>query len=118
MTEKSVLVWQRYFNVPVDDHTLAAQARINARIDGPVDKILFFVRYFLDVIHPLVYINLAGTAAAYAAAIVLQFNAVLQANVKHRFPFGYRQLDTCKPLLLKVYLYFKNLHWRKSNKIT
>jgi len=83
MTQKSVLIRQCYFNIAIDDYTLAAQARINARVYRPVNKIFFFVRYFLDVIHPLVYVHLAGTAAAYAAAIVLQFDAVFQANIKH-----------------------------------
>ncbi len=118
MTQETCLIRQRHLDITIDNYTLATKARINARVNRPVDEILFLVRYFLDVIHPFVHINVAGAAAAYAAAVVLQFNAVLQANVKHRFPFGYRQLYTLQPLLLKVYLYFKNVHCRKSNKIT
>jgi len=83
MAHKSRLIGQCNFNIAINDHALATQSRVDARVNGTVDKIFFFIRYFLDVIHPLIYVDVAGAAAANAAAVMLQFDAVLQANVQH-----------------------------------
>lgn len=68
---KCRLIRNGNFYIAIDDYTLAAQARCYTRVYSPVNKILFLVRYFLDVIHPFVYVNMAGAASANAAAIVL-----------------------------------------------
>jgi hypothetical protein len=117
MPHKIRLIGQSYFNIAIYHHTLATQARVDARVNGPVNEVFFLVGYFLDIVHALVHINMAGAATAYTAAVVLQFNAVFQANIQYRFAFRYRQLDRFMPFL-KVYFNFKNIHCRKSNKIT
>ena len=81
MAHKLVLVGYGYFYVAINDNALAAQPGINMRVHGTVNKIFFLVRYFLDVVHAFVNINLAGAAPANAAAVMLQLNTVLQANV-------------------------------------
>ena len=81
MAKKIRLVWQCNFNVTIQYHTLATQAGINARVNRSIYKILFFLRYLLDVIHTLIYINMAGTAPANSAAIVLQINTILEAYI-------------------------------------
>ena len=88
MSKELILVRQCDLYIAVEHNALAAQTRVDARINCPVDKILFFVRYFLDIIHTLIYIYVAGAASAYPAAIVLQLNAIFQANVQNRFTFG------------------------------
>lgn len=71
MAQKIRLIGEGNFNIAVDDHTLASQPRIDARVYGPVDKIFFLIGYLLDIVHSLVYINLASAASAYTTAIVL-----------------------------------------------
>ena len=68
---KCRLIRNGNFYIAIDDHTLAAQARCYPRVYCPVYKIFFLIRYFLDVIHPLVYVDMTGTASANAAAIML-----------------------------------------------
>ena len=53
MAQEIRLIGQSNFNIAINDHTLATQSRIDARVYRTVNKILFFIRYFLDVIHPL-----------------------------------------------------------------
>ena len=81
MAHKLVLVGYGYFYVAIDYNALAAQPGINMGVHGAVNKIFFFIRYLLYVIHAFININLAGAAAANAAAVMLQLNTVLQANV-------------------------------------
>jgi hypothetical protein len=71
VTHKTRLIRQGNFYIAINNYALAAQARCNARVYRPVNKVLFLVRYLLDVIHPLVNIYMAGAAAAYTAAIML-----------------------------------------------
>jgi len=68
---KCRLIGNGNFYIAINDYTLTAQARCYPWVYCPVYKIFFLVRYFLDVIHSPVYINMAGTASANAAAIVL-----------------------------------------------
>ncbi len=81
MAHKAGLIWQGNFYIAVYYNALATQARCNARVYSPVNKVFFLVRYLLDVIHPFVHINMAGTATANPAAVMLQLNAIFQANV-------------------------------------
>jgi hypothetical protein len=81
MAHKAGLIWQGNFNIAVNNNALAAQARVDARVYSPVNKVFLFVRYLLDIVHPFVNINMAGTASANTAAIVLQLYAIFQANV-------------------------------------
>jgi len=104
MTQELILIGHSNLDIAVEHYALTAEARIDARINSPVDKILFLVGYFLDVIHPPVYVNVAGAASANPAAVVLQFYAVLQAYVQNRFTFGNGQLNAFQTLFLKVYL--------------
>lgn len=67
---------------------LAAQARIDARVDGPVDEVFFFVADFGQLVFPLQHIHMAGTTAAYAPAVVLELDTVVERNVQNRFAFG------------------------------
>src|SRR5579872_4776776 len=118
MTQKVGLVGKCHLDIAIYYNTLAAQARVDTRVNRPVDKILFLVRYLLDIIHPLVYIHLAGTASANAAAVMLQLDTVLKAYVQNRLAFGNWQFNRFKALRFKVYFNFKNVHFSKSNKIT
>jgi len=112
------LIRQSYFNITIYHDTLAAQSRGNSRVNRPVDKIFFLVRYFLHVVHAFVYIDVARAATAYAAAIVLQFDAIFEANIQYRLTFGDRQFYCFMPGFLEVYFNLKNIHFGKSNKIT
>lgn len=118
MSHKLRLIGYSYLNIAINDNTLAAQARIDMRVYSTVYKIFFLVRYFLDVIHPFGYVNMASTAATNAAAVVLKFNAVFQANIQYRFSFGYSQFNRGMIPFFEVYFNFKNVHFAKSNKIT
>jgi hypothetical protein len=59
---------------------LAAEARAEAGVHGPVDEVFFFIAQFGQVFLALFYIQVAGTAGAYATAVVMQFNIVLQRH--------------------------------------
>lgn len=71
MPHKARLIGQGNLYIAIDNYALAAQPRCNARVYGPVYKVLFLVRNLLDVVHPFINVNMAGTATAYAAAVVL-----------------------------------------------
>ena len=71
MAQKLVLIGQSNFYIAIQYNWLAAQPRIDARVYRPVDKILFLVRNFLDIIHAFIDIYMAGAASANAAAIML-----------------------------------------------
>jgi len=71
MPQEIRLVGQSNLNIAVDDHTLATQTRVDARVYSTIDKILFFIGYFLDIVHTLTHVNMAGAAAANAAAVML-----------------------------------------------
>ncbi len=104
------LVGNSYLNIAINYNTLASQARVDLRADGAVNKVLFLVGYFLYVVHTLVYINVAGAAAAYPAAVVLQVNTVLQAYIQYRLAFGYGQFNRLVVFLGKVYFNVINVH--------
>lgn len=110
MAHKVGLVGYGYFDIAINNNTLAGQARCDFGADGTVDKVFFLIRYFLYVIHTFGYIYLAGAATAYAAAIVLQVYSVLEANIQYRLAFRYRQFDRLVVFFLKVYFNAKNVH--------
>jgi hypothetical protein len=111
VSEKLALVGNGHFDIPINHYALAAEAGVNLRVDGPIYKVFFFIRYFLEVVHPTRYIDMAGTASANPAAIMLQFYIIIEANVEYRFPFRNRKLDRIMAGLFKVDPYLKNIHF-------
>ena len=106
------LIRQSNFDIAILHHTLTTQARIDTRINCAIDEILFLIWYFLDVIHSFVHINMTGAASANAAAVVLQFDTVLEANIQYWLTFGNRQFNWFVPFLLKADLNFIDIHYR------
>ena len=82
-------------------HTLAAQTRVDARIDGPVDEIFFFIGDLGQRIAAAQHVHVARRAAANAAAVVLQLDTVVEGHIQHRFALGgdvrLRRLTIGKP---------------------
>jgi hypothetical protein len=118
MSHKLRLIGYGNLYVAINNDALATQTRIDMRVYSTVYEILFLVRYFVDVIHPFGYINMASAAATNAATVVLKFNAVFQANIQYRFSLGYSQFNRGVVPFFEVYFNFKNVHFAKSNKIT
>ncbi len=110
MSEELALVRNRYFDIAVDQHTLATQSRRNPWIYGAIDKIFFFIGYLGEVISTPVHVNMAGTASANTAAIVLELNVIIEANVEYRLSFHHRKLDRIQSGFFKVYFEFENIH--------
>ncbi len=79
------LVGQGHFDFPatVFQHALAAQARVEAGVAGPVYKVFFFISQFRQVAFALVYIQVASAAGAYHAAVVVQFYIILQGYFQY-----------------------------------
>ena len=69
-------------------HALASQAGVDARVFGAVNKVLFFVADFGQVAAARVDVDVAGAAAAYPAAVVLQLDAVVEGHVENRLAGG------------------------------
>ena len=69
-------------------HALAGQAGVDARVFGAVNKVLFFVADFGQFIAARVDVDVAGAAAAHAAAVVLQLDAIVEGHVEHRLAGG------------------------------
>jgi len=71
MTKELRLIRQGNLYIAINNYTLATQARVDPRVNGPVNKILFFIRYFLDIVHSFINVNMAGAASTNAATIML-----------------------------------------------
>ena len=70
------------------DHALAGQARVDARVLGAVDKVFFLVGNLGQVVATRFDVDVASAAAAHAAAVVLQLDAIVQRHVEHRLAGG------------------------------
>jgi hypothetical protein len=77
-----------YFELLIRQHALAGQARVDARADGAVNKVFFLIGNLGQVVHALVDIDVAGTTATHAAAVMLQLNTVVEGHVEHRLAAG------------------------------
>lgn len=71
MTKELRLIRQGNLYIAINNYTLATQARVDPWVNGPVNKILLFIRYFLDAVHSFINVNMAGAASANAATIML-----------------------------------------------
>ena len=69
------------FCIVFDEDALAAQARLDAGIEGTVNKILFAVRDFLEVLLASFDINMAGAASADHAAVVVDVYVIILGNL-------------------------------------
>jgi hypothetical protein len=76
MPDNTGLIGDNYydFGVFVEDNTLASKPTFQARISSAVDKVFFFVGYFLQVIASFFHVNVAGRAGANAATIVVEMH--------------------------------------------
>lgn len=79
---------KHYYILVALHHALAAKARVDARIYGAVDKILFLVANFGQVLLALQYVDMAGAAATDAPTVVLQLDIVVESNIQHRLALG------------------------------
>ncbi len=85
---QEILIGNGYYQVFVAlNYALAGQPGIQARIDGPVYKIFFFIANFRQVVGAGFYVNVAGAAAANAAAVMLQLYMIIEGHIQHRFAF-------------------------------
>ena len=69
-------------------HTLAAQAGVDARIYGAVDKVLLFIADFGQAFLAAHHIHVAGATTTHAPTIVLELNAIVESYVQHRLAFS------------------------------
>ncbi len=65
------------FGGVVEDNALTTKPTFNARVDGAIDKVFFFVGDFLNVLLSLFHVNMASRAGANAPAVVVQVYIVL-----------------------------------------
>jgi len=73
------------FGGVVEDNTLTAKAAFKAWIDGAVNEVLLFVRYFFQKIFTLFYINVASRAGAHPATVVVEVNIVFFSQFQNGF---------------------------------
>lgn len=71
--------------VVVEDDALAAQAAFEPWIDGAVNEVFLFVRYFFQELVAFFHIDVAGGAGAYPAAIVIEMNIVILRQFEDGF---------------------------------
>jgi hypothetical protein len=69
-------------------NALASQPRIDARIDGAVDKIFLLIGDFGQLVFALKHIHVACAAPANTAAVMLKVNIVVEGHVQHRLALG------------------------------
>lgn len=69
-------------------HALASQTRIDARVYGAVNEVLFFVADFWELVFALQHVYVACAAATYTTTVVLKLNTVVEGNVQYRLAFG------------------------------
>ena len=86
VSNNSALIRNRDRNIRVvfQNNALAAKAAFQARIDGAIDKIFFFIGNFLQKVLPFFHINVAGGAGAYAAAVVVEVHVVFFGQFQNR----------------------------------
>ena len=83
---EEILIGDGYYQIFVAlYYALAGQARIQARVYGPVDEVFFFFGNFGQVVHAGFHVDVAGRAAANAAAVVLQLYIIIEGHIQHRF---------------------------------
>ena len=70
------------------DYALAAQPGVDAWVYGPVDEVFLLVGNLRQRAFSLLHVHVARAAAAYATAVVLQLNTVVERHVQHRFTLG------------------------------
>lgn len=71
MPQKLRLIGQGNFYITINHDALTAQARVNAWIYRPINKVFFFFGYFLQTVNSFINIYMAGTTATNATAIML-----------------------------------------------
>ena len=67
----------------IQNNALTGEATFQARIEGAINKILFFVGYFLQKILSFFDINVTSGAGANAAAIVVQVHIVFLGDLQN-----------------------------------
>lgn len=74
-----------YFGVVIEDNTLTTKATFEARVDGAVNEVFFFVRYFFQKFVAFFYINMARGAGAHSTAVVIQVNVEFFRQFQYGF---------------------------------
>ena len=85
VSDDSALVGYGYsdFGVVVENNTLTTKATFEARVDGTVNKVLFFVRYFFQKFIAFFHIYVARRACAHPTAVVIQVNVVVLGQLQN-----------------------------------
>jgi hypothetical protein len=63
-----------------EDDALTSKTAFNARIDGAIDEIFFFIRYFLQELLPFFHINVTSGTSANTAAVMVEVHVVVFRN--------------------------------------
>ncbi len=86
VTDNAALVGDFDFDFCVvrQNNALTRQPRFDARIDGAVDKIFFFVRDFFQFVFAFQHKNVARAARANPTAIVVEVNVVKLGHFQNR----------------------------------
>ncbi len=69
------------------ENTLASQAGIYFRINGPVNKVFFPVGNFLEIIHPFDHKNMTGAATANSSTIMMEVYIFLHGDIQDAFSY-------------------------------
>ena len=86
MADDAALVGDGYHDISIlVEFALARQARVVAGIAGTVNVIFFAVAHFGQQVFAALHIDVAGAAAAYAAAVVVQGYVVIKRYFQHGF---------------------------------
>jgi dephospho-CoA kinase len=82
VTNDARLVWNGHHHIGsfVEDDALAGQAAFDARVNSAVDKVLFLVRDFFEVVFSPFHIDMTGGASAHTAAVVVKVDIGLFGN--------------------------------------
>ena len=75
------------FGFVVEYDALTTEPTFQPGIDCPIDKVFFLVRDFFQKRFALFYVNMAGRACAYTAAIMVEVHVVLFRQFKNRQVF-------------------------------
>ena len=95
-----------YYTVGIYQHTLAAQAGVDAWIACTVYKVFFAVVDLRHKFFSFLQVYMAGAASANHAAVVVQFNVIIQRHLKDALIVGHiLDRHRFQPFLIKTKFY-------------
>ena len=77
-----------HLQIHAAEDALAGQPRIEARVHGAVNEVFLFIADVGQFVAALLDVDMAGTAPAYASAVVLKLNAIVEGYIQYRLAGG------------------------------